>query len=133
LLGRMGAGRRLCAFDPEYCYASKPLQLFWPFIIAMMMEKASEQHSIASASEEPEVVTGPILLKQAVDFYSATPHAAVIKKAENVITKLPGEFRDRMQMGRFHALGPGRLLSDRLEQLDSSHAAQTLAAQPSSA
>jgi mannosyltransferase OCH1-like enzyme len=106
LLGRMGADTDFPHSIPNAVMGSKPFQLFWLLFIAMMMEKASEQHSIASASEKPEVFTGPILLKQAVDFYSVSSQAAILKRAENVIRMLPGEFHDRMQMGRLTLLDP---------------------------
>jgi inositol phosphorylceramide mannosyltransferase catalytic subunit len=62
VLGRMGPDPDIENCIPNAIMASRPREEFWLVVIAMAMKRASKRAS-------PEVLTGPILLKEALDAY----------------------------------------------------------------
>jgi FkbM family methyltransferase len=64
VLGRMGQNTSFAHSVPNASMASRPRQEFWLFLIALMMLRAR-------LNAGPEFLTGPILLKNAVDLYLA--------------------------------------------------------------
>jgi hypothetical protein len=106
LLGRMGPDPAFEHSIPNAVMASKPFQIFWLLVIAMMMEKARARDNSATLFDPPEAITGPVLLKHAVAFYNASPAAAVFERADPVVRMLPMEWRDRIEMGPLTLLDP---------------------------
>ncbi len=107
LLGRMGPDRGFEHSIPNAIMASKPLQLFWALVAAMMMERARDGTAIAAMRQiGPETFTGPILLKHAADFYLAEPEPRVRARAAAVIDRLGDDMRENLQGGRLALLQP---------------------------
>ena len=70
LLGRMGAYPEFPHSIPNAIMASRAKEEFWLLVIALAMESSSQQ-------EPPEVLTGPILLKKALDLYVSDDKARI--------------------------------------------------------
>jgi hypothetical protein len=67
LVGRMGRDRDFEHSIPNAIMASKSRQAFWLLTIAFAIDRL--QQSAGKSDTRPEWFTGPILLKDAVDFY----------------------------------------------------------------
>ena len=72
LLGRMGSDATFAHSIPNAIMASKPRQEFWLLVIYLLMRRATH-------IGRPEVLTGPVLLKTAVDLY-LTRHSRFIEQ-----------------------------------------------------
>jgi hypothetical protein len=71
---------------PNAMMASAPGQLFWLLAIAMAIERIAECGGVARVNDlGPEQLTGPVLLKDAVDYYVASFADDVRKRAEPVL------------------------------------------------
>jgi hypothetical protein len=107
LLGRMGADPSFDHSIPNAIMASKPHQLFWALVIAMMMERANDGTSAGTMRQVgPETFTGPILLKHAADYYNGESEERVRERAAPVIQQLSGELRTSLQAGKLEILEP---------------------------
>lgn len=62
VLGRMGTNRSFPHSIPNAIMASRPKQQFWLLLISILLQRSTMQR-------RPEFITGPILLKSAVDLY----------------------------------------------------------------
>jgi hypothetical protein len=72
LVGRMGGDNDFEHSLPNAVMASKAGQAFWLLAIAFASERLAEFHLRKGAQDiRPEWLTGPILLKDVVDFYSS--------------------------------------------------------------
>jgi hypothetical protein len=67
LVGRMGHNQTSEHSIPNAVMASKPKQAFWLLTIAMATERFAQSQDHVNV--RPEWLTGPVLLKNAVDFY----------------------------------------------------------------
>lgn len=109
LLGRMGADPGFDHSIPNAIMASRPHQLFWALVIAMMMERASDGAAPAAMrAAGPETFTGPILLKHAADVYLGEPEASIRRRAAPVVEQLGPDLRSRLQAGTLRLLHPER-------------------------
>lgn len=92
ILGRMGDDPHFAHSVPNAMMASAPRQLFWPLAIAMAIERF-ERCGDADTMRAlgPEALTGPILVKDAFDFYCANDEGAVRRRAARVLQWLGGE------------------------------------------
>jgi hypothetical protein len=89
VLGRMGLDAQFEHSVPNAMMASTPRQLFWPLAIAMAMERFDACGGpTALRAVGPERLTGPILIKDAVDYYSVSTEEAVRARAEPVLRHL---------------------------------------------
>ena len=70
ILGQMGADLNAGHSIPNAIMASKPFQLFWLLVIALMIEKVEFYGTNGRLGKvEPEWVTGPSVLHNAFEFY----------------------------------------------------------------
>ena len=106
LLGRMGADPSFDHSIPNAIMASKPQQLFWVLLIAMMIEKARGVHPQVMRQFGPETFTGPIILKHAADYYRAHSEANIRQRAAAVIDQLSESMREQLQAGDLRILNP---------------------------
>jgi hypothetical protein len=93
LLGRMGYNSDFEQSIPNAIMASKPRQAFWLLTVAIAVERLVELQSEASDEFPPERVTGPIMLKNAVDFYINYPRQAIIGRVRKACPELEVEIQ----------------------------------------
>jgi mannosyltransferase OCH1-like enzyme len=79
VLGRMGTNPEFPHSIPNAIMASREREPFWLLVIAMLMERGSQ-------SGPPELLTGPILLKDAHDLYVSPDKARVAASIERVVS-----------------------------------------------
>src|SRR5690606_28155640 len=78
VLGQMGEDLQFAHAIPNAMMASAPRQLFWLLAVSMAIERIREcTGSDDMRARGPEALTGPILLKDAYDYYVAAGEAAV--------------------------------------------------------
>jgi inositol phosphorylceramide mannosyltransferase catalytic subunit len=107
VLGQMGPHLAFEHSIPNAMMASKPSQLFWALYIAMMIAKADELGSPEAMRQRgPEVCTGPILLREAFEFYRSEPEIRVRERAQPVIRQLSEALRTRLHGGKIELLAP---------------------------
>jgi mannosyltransferase OCH1-like enzyme len=75
VVGRMGRDSTFEHSIPNAIMASKPNQALWLLTIAIGLERLTQSQTRADV--EPEWLTGPVLLKDAVDFYLAHSGSAI--------------------------------------------------------
>lgn len=105
LLGRMGADRDFEQSIPNALMASKPYELFWLLLISMIMERVGETRASIDPSR-PEIYTGPIILKDAVDFYLTSTEDRLRVRCQDIIAKIPEKLRLRLHYGNLIVLDP---------------------------
>ena len=106
VLGQMGPKLEAVNAIPNAIMASKPFQLFWLLVIALMIEKAESAEVEALRKVGPEPVTGPVVLHEAFDLYRSESERSIRARAQPVIAKLPEHLSARLQVGRIELLGP---------------------------
>jgi FkbM family methyltransferase len=84
LLGRMGGDIDHPHSIPNAIMASKPKQEFWLLVISLLIDAAKKK-------EEPEYVTGPVVLKSAVDLYLSREPRRARSAIEEIARYLPAE------------------------------------------
>jgi inositol phosphorylceramide mannosyltransferase catalytic subunit len=89
VFGRMGEDPHFEHSVPNALMASAPRQLFWPLAIAMAIERFDACGVQGLRSKGPEYLTGPILVKDAVDYYIGSSEQAVRARAAPVLQHLP--------------------------------------------
>jgi inositol phosphorylceramide mannosyltransferase catalytic subunit len=82
LVGRMGSDSSFEHSIPNAIMASKSKQAFWLLAIAFAVDRLQQSHE--RNDSRPEWLTGPVLLKDAVDFYMS--HSQ--KEISNYILKI---------------------------------------------
>lgn len=87
IVGRMGRDNSFEHSIPNAIMASKPKQAFWLLTIAFAVDRL--QKSQEKNDYRPEWLTGPILLKDAVDFYMSNSQ----KDVSDFILKICPELR----------------------------------------
>jgi inositol phosphorylceramide mannosyltransferase catalytic subunit len=105
LLARMGADRDFEQSIPNALMASKPYELFWLLVVTMMMERADEARASMAASR-PEIFTGPIILKDAVDFYLNSTEDSLRARCRDIVTNIPEKLRLHLHYGNLILLDP---------------------------
>jgi inositol phosphorylceramide mannosyltransferase catalytic subunit len=89
IFGRMGVDKRFEHSIPNAMMASKRLHLIWLLAIALMIEGFRECNSPEEmARRGPETLTGPVLLKNTVDFYTRSTEQVVRNRAQWVIDQV---------------------------------------------
>ena len=106
ILGQMGRKAKSANAIPNAIMASKPFQLFWLLVIALMIEKAERVGARDLMKAGPEPFTGPVLLHEAFDLYRSESERSIRARAQPVITKLPEQLNARLQAGRIELLAP---------------------------
>ena len=106
VLGQMGRKAKSTNAIPNAIMASKPFQLFWLLVIALMIEKAERVGARDLMKAGPEPFTGPVLLHEAFDLYRSESERSIRARAQPVITKLPEQLNARLQVGRIELLAP---------------------------
>jgi hypothetical protein len=106
LLARMGKDPTFEHALPNALMASRPYQLFWLLYVALIIEKISEAKSGVDPAK-PEDYTGPIVLKEAVEFYCTSDEGRVRERCAGVLRNLPSAWTDRVEAGRLTILGAG--------------------------
>lgn len=86
LLGRMGSDPNFSHSIPNAILASAPRQEFWLLVISLLIASAEERWP-------PEYLTGPALLKRAVEMY-LRPHVFSI---DNLISPIHSRLRDNQR------------------------------------
>jgi FkbM family methyltransferase len=97
LLGRMGNDPDHPHSIPNAIMASKPKQEFWLFVMWLLMETAKQKGL-------PEFITGPVLLKSAVDLYLARDPQWVSSVIQGMIRRLPPELHPEKKSSNIHIL-----------------------------
>lgn len=96
VLGRMGSDPDFAHSIPNAIMASRPRQEFWLLVIALLLQSSQQ-------AGRPESLTGPVLLKSAVDLYG-TGAPALISEAIRAVRNLlrpdqqPEESRSRIEI-----------------------------------
>ena len=104
LLGRMGQDDDFEQSITNSVMASKPNQAFWLLTIAIAMERlAVSQKNRSWAS--PEEMTGPILLKDAVNYYMTHDKEEVIDRIRRACPELRTE-AENSDFGSINLLAP---------------------------
>jgi mannosyltransferase OCH1-like enzyme len=107
VLGRMGLNSRFEHSIPNAIMASRPRHLLWLLVITIMMERAKKcRTSEAMSACGPESLTGPILLKNAVDFYLTSEEATVRARAGRVIAMMSDAGRPPLHTRNLTILPP---------------------------
>jgi hypothetical protein len=104
LFGRMGSDHGFEHSIPNAIMASKPGQAFWLLTIALAVERLEKSRQDPSKFW-PELLTGPILLKDAVEFYMNSSKERVIDFVSNACPELAGELA-KSDFGRITILPP---------------------------
>lgn len=92
LFGRMGLDTGFEHSIPNAMMASKPRHLIWLLAISMMMDKYEECGTADEmARRGPETLTGPILLKRAVDYFVSSSEAEIRQRAASVIERVTSD------------------------------------------
>lgn len=99
VLCRMGRNRRFAHSVPNAVMASRPGQIFWLYVIRLMMEAAGSDGG-------PEEMTGPVLLKRAFDAFSRMDGAAAWAAVEPVRSRLHPDQRAMLDHGTITVLTP---------------------------
>lgn len=106
LVGRMGSDNDFEHSIPNAIMASRPKQAIWLLAVALASERLAElQRNKGARDFRPEWLTGPVLLKDAVEFYI---HHSAAESLERISTSLP-ELRaqaTRSEFGRVIILPP---------------------------
>ena len=107
VLGQMGPDLAFEQSIPNAIMASKPSQLFWVLFIAMMIARADQLgNPEAMCQRGPEFCTGPILLREAFEFYRSASENRVRELAQPIIRQLSEELRARLHAGKIQLLPP---------------------------
>jgi inositol phosphorylceramide mannosyltransferase catalytic subunit len=107
ILGQMGPDLNFDQSIPNAIMASKPFQLFWLVVIALMMEKVESHGRVGDLRRvAPETLTGPALLHEAFDFYRSESEKNIRLRTLPIIEKLPEKVSARVQAGRIELLPP---------------------------
>lgn len=108
ILGQMGPDVNFAHSIPNAIMASKPFQLFWLVVIALMMEKGKSLGTIDDPRRavEPEPFTGPVLLHEAFDYYQSESEQNIRLRTLPIVEKLPEEVSARIRAGRIELLPP---------------------------
>ena len=89
IVGRMGTDKKHEHSIPNAMMAAKRRHLIWLLAVAIMIEKFWECGTPDEmARRGPETLTGPIVLKNTVDFYMVAPEPEVRKRAGWVIDQV---------------------------------------------
>lgn len=91
VLGRMGTDSEFPHSIPNAMMASAPFELFWLLAIAMAIERVQEINGNTEIMRHkgPEALTGPILIKDAFDYYVREPEIAIRQRADRVLRHIP--------------------------------------------
>jgi inositol phosphorylceramide mannosyltransferase catalytic subunit len=107
ILGQMGPDLNFEHSIPNAIMASRPFQLFWLLVIALMIEKVEFfRKSESLRSVRPESLTGPILLHEAFHFYRCESEQNIRLRSLMIIENLPERISTRVQVGRIELLPP---------------------------
>jgi inositol phosphorylceramide mannosyltransferase catalytic subunit len=108
ILGQMGTDPNDERSIPNAIMASKPFQLFWLLVIALMIEKwefyGRNKKSVGKVW--PELVTGPIVLHSAFNFYRSESEQNIRVRARAVIENLPKQISAQVRAGGIELLPP---------------------------
>ena len=106
LVGRMGGQSDFEHSIPNAIMASRTGQAFWLLAIAFATERLAEFHLRKGAQDaRPEWLTGPILLKDAVDFYSSHTTEEVRQRLSKALPELENEIA-KSNFGRINIVPP---------------------------
>jgi mannosyltransferase OCH1-like enzyme len=106
LVGRMGRDNDFEHSIPNAVMASKAGQAFWLLAIAFASERLAEFHLRKGAQDiRPEWLTGPILLKDVVDFYSSHTTEEVRQRISKALPELEVEIV-KCDFGKIRILPP---------------------------
>ena len=110
VLGQMGNGGDHSI--PNAIMLSKPKEEFWLFVVWLSMQ-------VVNLHEIPELVTGPVLLKAAVDLYNARDPILVKIAVSTLSQKLPGHSKPTPRRSNLSILPPLALYP--LDWVDPAH------------
>lgn len=99
LVGRMGLDAAFEESIPNAMMASRPFQAFWLVAIAMMIERLEHAKDEDLVRSGPVLYTGPILLKDAVDYYASTSREDIERFVEPLVGKLPLFVQSKIEYG----------------------------------
>lgn len=107
LLGRMGPDPEFEHAVPNAMMAAKPGHLLWLLAIAVAIERARDSGSPAEMLRRgPERVTGPVVLKDTIDFYLRSTEAEVRERARWVIEQVSAAGMPPRLAGNVELLAP---------------------------
>ena len=102
ILGRMGTNGSFAHSLPNAVMASRPGQIFWLFVIKLMLEAAATQREHLG----PEEMTGPVLLKRAYDRFARLDKANGWDAVRPICAKLLPEQKSMSGNGSILLLKP---------------------------
>jgi inositol phosphorylceramide mannosyltransferase catalytic subunit len=89
--------------------ASRPLQEFWLLAIHLLVKNAEAVGDPAvMVGRGPEVMTGPILLKNAYDTYMSSDRSAVREMIQGIAARLPDNRLPQSNASRINLLDPDK-------------------------
>jgi inositol phosphorylceramide mannosyltransferase catalytic subunit len=104
LVGQMGKNTTFEHCIPNAMMASKPRQIFWLLAVALVIERFEKAVELGTLDKTtPEELTGPIVLKAAVEYYTAHSPQQVARRALTVLKHFNGS---DYQHGRLVVLPP---------------------------
>ena len=105
ILGQMRSNLSFVDSIPNAIMASKPFQLFWLLVVAIMIEKVERLGSDEEIRKAgPEFTTGPYLLHEAFHYYRSEPEQKVRARTGTIIASLPKHVSARIRAGRIELL-----------------------------
>jgi len=108
ILGQMRPNLSFVDSIPNAIMASKPFQLFWLLVVAIMIEKVERLGSVEEIRKAgPEFTTGPYLLHEAFNYYRSASEEEVRVRTGNIIANLPEHVSVRIKAGRIELLPAG--------------------------
>lgn len=106
-LGRMGNDPDFPHSIPNAIMASRPLQEFWLLAIHLLVERAKALGDpTGMIGQGPEIMTGPILLKNAYDTYMSPARSAVRERIQQIAARLPPNLQPQAKASRITLLEP---------------------------
>jgi mannosyltransferase OCH1-like enzyme len=105
LLGQMGYDRDFEQSITNATMASKPKQMFWLLTIAIASEQLAQMSLRDAEWPSAEKMTGPVMLKTAVDYYVSHRRQEVVDRIKAACPELAAAV-ESSQFGRIHIFAP---------------------------
>lgn len=97
VLGRMGGDAGFDQSLPNAIMASEPRHIFWLYVVKLLSEKMVDQSQQTILDRGPEFYTGPIVLKEAFDRFSALSEEEAWRACGPLIEHLPDHMAQHLR------------------------------------
>lgn len=105
LLGQMGSDLDFEHSIPNALMASRPFQIFWLLYARLMIDVFETRRPMNDNDATPEEFTGPILLRNCLNFYRAHTEQQIREKCSDLIKVLPTSWQTHVECGSIEVLG----------------------------